>query len=212
MAQLTGAKAELVQLILSGHTQSSAAKKLNRYPSQITNWMRTVEVQSALAEARRERHAAASELLDAAVPRAVRVLILAMDSEKAPWAVRVKAASEIVQLSGIVPASKSVPEAAATPDEALTPDEFDAALTTLAGWTLRRLQAPVTHDPKVLECHLRNLQRLGDLCPEVSVKIQGEGPKGTEPLTDEELVAFLDTLHPAMLRDALQRRQLPGAA
>lgn len=88
--------------------------------------------------------------------------------------------------------------------------EAKKALPILADWTLAQLRGTDSRGPKGLDAktigeHLKNLNMMGQVCPEVLVKVRGEEEDGEEVLTEEEVLEELAKLPPRLLRLALTK-------
>jgi hypothetical protein len=88
------------------------------------------------------------------------------------------------------------------------------AIPKFAHWTLDQLAGapgsagPETYDPKQLEYHLRNLKHLGEICPEVLVRVRGEDDHDEAP-TEDAAVEMLKQLPIRYLLRALREMGVP---
>ena len=98
---LTARQQQCLDLMLAGHTQSSAAKQMRAGKATVSRWCSRPEFIIALAEAHAERRRSLNAIVDAAAPRALAQLVkLATDSKVSP-VVQLKACITILDRAGV---------------------------------------------------------------------------------------------------------------
>jgi Homeodomain-like domain len=102
-ATLEPQKWRAVELLLEGRSHEEIATELGVTRVTVWRWTGEPEVAGTLLRARSERLEAVQGRLDALVGSALNVIAGVLDDEAAPVAIRLKAASEVLQRAGYAP-------------------------------------------------------------------------------------------------------------
>ncbi len=92
--QLKGRAVQAAQMLGGGMTAVAVASELKCSPNTVANWLKREDFRAL-------RDAACREIVGAAVPRAIRLLMDYMDNDSAPAWVRLQAVDRLLRLAQI---------------------------------------------------------------------------------------------------------------
>lgn len=100
--KLTSRQEIAIEAITRGATHAKAAREAGVARETVSRWNKLPQFVGALSEARLARRQAAMETLDETVPDCIELLAATVRNKRQPRALRMKAATELLDRAGVI--------------------------------------------------------------------------------------------------------------